>query len=79
VVDASVESGRIGYILIRAEMSLATETRTGSDPHVELELDGAPDRELAVRVDGVLRTLYVLFLEGYSAHAGDAQIDNDGI
>jgi RNA polymerase sigma-70 factor (ECF subfamily) len=30
-----------------------------------------------VRVEGVLRTLYVLFLEGYSAHAGDAQIDED--
>ncbi len=30
-----------------------------------------------MRVDGVLRTLYVLFLEGYSAHAGDTQIDED--
>ena len=29
------------------------------------------------RVDAVLRTLYVLFLEGYSAHAGPAQIDVD--
>ena len=38
-----------------------------------VELDG----ELAPRVDGVLRTLYVLFFEGYSAHAGDAQIDED--
>jgi len=40
---------------------------------VELELDVAPD-ELAVRLDGVLRTIYVLFFEGYSAHAGDIVI-----
>lgn len=38
-----------------------------------VELDG----ELAPRVDGVLRTLYVVFFEGYSAHARDAQIDED--
>ena len=30
-----------------------------------------------MRIDGVLRTLYVLFFEGYSAHAGDTQIDED--
>ncbi|HEV3057189.1 MAG TPA: DUF6596 domain-containing protein, partial [Vicinamibacterales bacterium] len=47
------------------------------EEHVEFELDGAPDGELAERVDGVLRTLYVLFLEGYSAHAGDTQIDEE--
>ena len=47
------------------------------DEQVELELDGVSDAELAVRLDGVLRTLYVLFLEGYSAHAGDTQIDED--
>ena len=56
--------------LIRARQVLREE-------HVELELDDAPDGELVARVDGVLRTLYVLFLEGYSAHAGDAQIDED--
>ena len=56
--------------LIRARQVLREE-------HVELELDGEPESELAARVDGVLRTLYVLFLEGYSAHAGDAQIDED--
>ena len=50
--------------LIRARQVLREE-------HVELE----PDGELDVRVDGVLHTLYVLFLEGYSAHAGDTQID----
>jgi RNA polymerase sigma factor (sigma-70 family) len=54
--------------LMRARQVLREE-------RVELELDGTPDGELAVRVDGVLRTLYVLFLEGYSAHAGDWQID----
>ncbi len=47
------------------------------EEHVELDLDGASDDELAARLDGVLRTLYVLFLEGYSAHAGDTQIDED--
>ena len=56
--------------LIRARQVLREE-------HVELELDGTPATELAGRVDGVLRTLYLLFLEGYSAHAGDAQIDQD--
>jgi RNA polymerase sigma-70 factor (ECF subfamily) len=39
----------------------------------ELELD--PEVDVEARLDGVLRTLYVLFLEGYSAHAGDQQID----
>jgi len=42
-----------------------------------VELDGVPDGQIAVRLDGVLRMLYVLFLEGYSAHAGDTQIDED--
>ena len=50
--------------LIRARQVLREEA-------VELELDG----DLDARVDGVLRVLYVLFLEGYSAHAGDRQID----
>ena len=56
--------------LLRARQVLREE-------HVELELDGLSDGELDVRLDGVLRTLYVLFLEGYSAHAGDTQIDED--
>ena len=56
--------------LMRARQVLREE-------QVELELDGVPDGELAIRLDGVLRTLYVLFLEGYSAHAGDTQIDQD--
>jgi len=52
--------------LIRARQVLREE-------RVELEPDGAID----MRIEGVMRTLYVLFLEGYSAHAGDAQIDED--
>lgn len=44
------------------------------EEHAELQLGGAVG-EQAARLDGVLRTLYLLFLEGYSAHAGDAQID----
>lgn len=47
------------------------------EEHADLDLDGAPSGELASRLDGVLRTLYVLFLEGYSAHAGDLQIDEE--
>jgi RNA polymerase sigma-70 factor (ECF subfamily) len=47
------------------------------EAHPELELDAASEADLASRVDGVLRTLYVLFFEGYSAHAGDAQIDEE--
>ena len=45
------------------------------DEHVEL--DGVSEDQLDARLDGVLRTLYVLFLEGYSAHAGDTQIDEE--
>jgi len=37
----------------------------------------APGPDVADRVGAVLRTLYVLFLEGYSAHAGPAQIDRE--
>jgi predicted RNA polymerase sigma factor len=47
------------------------------EEHVQLELDGQPEHELGARLDGVLRTLYVLFFEGYSAHAGEAQTDED--
>lgn len=47
------------------------------DEHAELDLDGAPESQLASRVDGVLRTLYLLFFEGYSTHAGDIQIDEE--
>jgi RNA polymerase sigma-70 factor (ECF subfamily) len=57
--DAAVEKR-----LVRARQVLREEC-------VELELEG----ELDGRLDAVLRVLYVLFLEGYSAHAGDWQID----
>jgi RNA polymerase sigma-70 factor (ECF subfamily) len=56
--------------LMRARQVLREE-------NVELDLDGLSDGELTVRLDGVLRALYVLFFEGYSAHAGDVQIDED--
>jgi RNA polymerase sigma factor (sigma-70 family) len=59
------------------EKRLARARQVLREEHVELDFDGLPDDELAVRLDGVLRTLYVLFFEGYSAHAGDAQIDED--
>jgi RNA polymerase sigma-70 factor (ECF subfamily) len=51
--------------LLRARQVLREE-------QVELELAEA---DVDARLDGVLRTLYVLFLEGYSAHAGEQQID----
>ncbi len=43
------------------------------EQHVELE----PGLDAGDRIDAVLRTLYVLFSEGYSAHAGERQIDHD--
>jgi RNA polymerase sigma-70 factor (ECF subfamily) len=52
--------------LLRARQLLRQE-------QVELEVEGDP----AARIDGVLRALYVLFFEGYSAHAGEAQTDED--
>jgi len=47
------------------------------EAHAELDLDGLPEAELTARLDGVLRVLYVLFFEGYSAHVGEVQIDED--
>jgi len=45
------------------------------DVHPKLELDSESGDELAARADAVWRVLYLLFLEGYSKHAGDEQID----
>ncbi len=59
------------------EKRLMRARQTLREENVELDLDGASDADLSARLDGVLRTLYVLFLEGYSAHAGDRQIDED--
>lgn len=59
------------------EKRLTRARQTLREEQVELELDGLTDSELAARLEGVLRMLYVLFLEGYSAHAGDAQVDAD--
>jgi RNA polymerase sigma-70 factor (ECF subfamily) len=61
------------------EKRLARARQTLRDEAVDLDLDAralGPD-ELAAREHAVLRTLYVLFLEGYSAHAGEHQIDVD--
>jgi RNA polymerase sigma factor (sigma-70 family) len=65
-----LEEAAVEKRLIRARQVLREE-------HVELELASEPEGELAGRIDGVLRMLYVLFFEGYSAHAGDIQIDED--
>lgn len=55
------------------EKRLARARQVLRDERVEFE----PGADVAARVDAVLRTLYVLFLEGYSAHAGPVQIDED--
>ena len=55
------------------EKRLVRARQTLRDEQVELEV-GA---EAGERVEAVLRMLYVLFLEGYSAHAGTVQIDDD--
>jgi RNA polymerase sigma-70 factor (ECF subfamily) len=65
-----LEEAAVEKRLIRARQVLREES-------VALDLDGVTPDELAARLDGVLRTLYVLFLEGYSAHAGDVQIDEE--
>lgn len=60
------------------EKRLARARQKLRDEAVELDLDASlSSEELAGREDAVLRTLYVLFLEGYSAHAGARQIDFD--
>lgn len=61
------------------EKRLARARQTLRDEAVELDLDARAlgPEELAARELAVLRTLYVLFLEGYSAHAGEQQIDVD--
>ncbi len=61
------------------EKRLARARQTLRDEAVDFDLDAralTPD-EVAAREHAVLRTLYVLFLEGYSAHAGAEQIDVD--
>jgi RNA polymerase sigma-70 factor (ECF subfamily) len=55
------------------EKRLARARQTLRDEKIEFE----PGADAARRVEAVSRTLYVLFLEGYSAHAGAAQIDED--
>jgi predicted RNA polymerase sigma factor len=43
------------------------------DEQIDFELGD----DIDARIDSVMRTLYVLFLEGYSAHAGARQIDEE--
>jgi RNA polymerase sigma-70 factor (ECF subfamily) len=61
------------------EKRLARARQTLRDEAVDLDLDARTlsPADLDVREDAVLRTLYVLFLEGYSVHAGPQQIDAD--
>jgi DNA-directed RNA polymerase specialized sigma24 family protein len=61
------------------EKRLPRARQTLRDEAVDLDLDArtlAPG-DLEAREHAVLRTLYVLFLEGYSVHAGPQQIDAD--
>jgi RNA polymerase sigma-70 factor (ECF subfamily) len=61
------------------EKRLARARQTLREEAVDLDFDVgalAPD-DLEGREHAVLRTLYVLFLEGYSVHAGAQQIDVD--
>jgi RNA polymerase sigma-70 factor (ECF subfamily) len=61
------------------EKRLARARQTLRDEAVDFDLDAtslAP-ADLEAREYAVLRTLYVLFLEGYSVHAGAQQIDVD--
>lgn len=61
------------------EKRLARARQTLRDEAVDLDLDARSltPADLEAREGAVLRTLYVLFLEGYSAHAGAQQIDVD--
>src|SRR5204863_8139357 len=60
------DEAAIAKRLVRARQTLR-------DAQVEFE----PGDDAAARVDAVLRMLYVLFTEGYSVHAGTAQVDED--
>jgi RNA polymerase sigma-70 factor (ECF subfamily) len=60
------------------EKRLARARQALRDEAVDLDLDARlGPTDLEAREHAVLRTLYVLFLEGYSAHAGAQQIDID--
>jgi RNA polymerase sigma-70 factor (ECF subfamily) len=58
----------IAQRLVRAKRSLR-------DHRVGLELPGGGD--LAIRLDSVLEVIYLLFNEGYSAHAGENLVRHD--
>jgi RNA polymerase sigma-70 factor (ECF subfamily) len=61
------------------EKRLARARQTLREEAVDLDLDTRAQApiDLEAREHAVLRTLYVLFLEGYSVHAGAQQIDVD--
>jgi len=61
------------------EKRLARARQTLRDEAVDFELDAETltPADLESREDAVLRTLYILFLEGYSVHAGAQQVDAD--
>lgn len=68
---------RLEAVALEKRLTRARQVLREERVDLELDLDDAPAGELAARIDGVLRTLYVLFFEGYSAHAGDHQIDEE--
>ena len=70
-VPALSRALRLNEAAIEKRLSRARQVLR--EVHVELE----PGGDLDARIEGVLRTLYVLFLEGYSAHAGETQIDEN--
>jgi RNA polymerase sigma-70 factor (ECF subfamily) len=59
------------------EKRLARARQTLRDLAVELDARALAPADLEAREHAVLRTLYVLFLEGYCAHAGPTQVDAD--
>lgn len=61
--DAAIEKR-----LVRARQKIR-------DEHIPFEIPAGP--EIAERLDGVLRTLYLLFNEGYKASSGDRLVRSD--
>lgn len=62
---------------IEKRLARARETLRDEAVDIDIERSTFDPAELAAREHAVLRTLYVLFLEGYSAHAGASQVDFD--
>jgi RNA polymerase sigma-70 factor (ECF subfamily) len=70
----SVEEIAAGFLVrpssVAQRLARAKETIRESGAQVELPADD----ELPTRLDAVLRAVYLLFNEGYSAHAGDTAV-----